>query len=463
MNQRSEQSPGPVALCLILAVVAGTAKPASAQSDEGGGNASELQRTVFITVGNACPALAPTSTRDGPTEEDFLFTRCNDILATLGQNGTEGDLSAQGVDQDDVLESLLEIGHRQLPAASKNTTEATSIHTAAVTQRLYALRQGATGIMIAGNLRDREGNRLPIDLNLLQEDSAAGPITLPAGMGVYLNGAGSRGHRNGQGDELAYDVRGGGFTLGADYRLNDAIVAGGAFTYTRANQDIEADRGGVESNAYALSGYGAFRGPNYYFDGIATYSRNDMNLERRIVYFQGTTGAVDETARSNPKGDEFSIGFGAGYELQRGSVTYGPTIRTNWIWLDINSFEESGASGLNLTYAHDDVASGTLDLGFEVSDAYSTRFGVIVPQVGIAWSHQFRDDSRPLSAVYTVDPTTTAFELVTEKPDRNYMNFDVAISMSFKAGWSGFVSYRSIFEHNRMHANTVNFGGRYSF
>ena len=120
-------------------------------------------------------------------------------------------------------------------------------------------------------------------------------------MGIYLNATGNFGDRDTRGDELGFDYAGGGVTVGGDYRFNDAVVGGAAFTYTRMDQDFDFDSGGIEANTYAGSLYGAARFENFYLDGLFGYARSDIQLERRIVYFEKTSGdpkdgSVDETA-----------------------------------------------------------------------------------------------------------------------------------------------------------------------
>jgi outer membrane autotransporter protein len=281
----------------------------------------------------------------------------------------------------------------------------------------------------------------------------------PPGLGVYLNGNGSFGHRDSDDEELGFDYRNLGFTLGADYRLSDNTVAGGALGYVNSYQDFNRDKGEIDVNTVAFSGYGAHRIKAFYVDGIVTYAHGEVDLEREI-------GFVDRTAKGDTSSDEFSVAFGSGYEFESNGFTYGPMMDWEWIWLDIRSFTESNADGLNLKHRHDSMKSATVDLGVEGSYPISTRFGVFIPQLSVAWAHQFEDDTREIKARYKSDDTGLDegdFFVETDSPDRNYAKLSAALSASLQGGWSAFASYQAIVGHNRLSYHGFSFGGRHSF
>lgn len=454
-----------VGLLMLFGVM--LALPASAQMDGtalGDVGNTRLQRQLGNYINAICPGLQGSenaSRADLALQCTILVQTANEIEGVVGV-GVEQSL---GLSESELNGAVDDIAHRQLPATAKSSSEISVVHTAAVSQRLYTLRRDwGSDIMIAGTLQDNDGNSMPLHYQWSRESSAAGiKDYLPEGLGIYLNGVGSFGHRDSEDEELGFDYRNLGFTMGSDYRVSDTAIVGGAFSYLNSLQDFNSNKGEIDVNTVAFSGYAAKQIQNFYVNAIATYAHAEVDLEREINY---GGGAVDRTAKGDTSSDEFSIAAGGGYEFEYQGLTYGPMMEWEWIWLEIRSFTESGADGLNLEHSHDSMTSATVDLGLEGSFPISTRFGVVVPQLTVAWAHQFEDDSREIRARYEFDNTGAGegeFFVKTDSPDRNYAKISTAISMQFKRGLSGFASYQALVGHNRLSLHAFTFGGRMSF
>jgi len=418
-----------------------------------------VQRQLSTYTGAICEPLQGSPS--GTPQAD-LAEVCLDLTqtATALESLTVPPLD---LDEDGLRDALDDIAHRQLPATAKSSSEISAVHTATVSSRLFALRQEETpDILMAGSLIDSEGNRLPLHYAWDRDASAAGlRDRMPEGLGLYLNGNGAFGHRDSDDEELGFDFRNLGFTLGSDYRLSDASVVGGAFTYVNTFQDFNRDKGEIDVHIVAFSAYGTHRVGQLYFNGVATYAHGEIDIEREIVYAD-----VDRQAKGDTSSDEFAFALGSGYEFQWKGFTYGPMMEWEWLWLDIRSFTETGADGLNLQHSHDQMKSATVDLGVEGSHPISTRFGVFIPQLVVAWVHQFEDDSRNIVARYEFDDTGVAdegFFLRTKSPDRNYAKISAAVSGSFKRGMSGYLSYQTIAGHKRLSSHAFSLGGRIQF
>lgn len=449
-------------LAALLLIGVSIALPAGAQM---GGTAlgevgnTRLQRQLGTYINDICPGL---QTAEQSSRAD-LADRCRELVQTANEILVNGGPTADslGLDTSELNDAVDDIAHRQLPATAKSSSEISAVHTAAVSQRLYTLRRDwGEDIMIAGILRDDDGNAMPLDYRWAREDSAAGiKDRIPEGLGLYLNGVGSFGHRDSEDEELGFDFRNLGFTMGSDYRLSDSMIVGGAFSYLNSFQDFNRDKGEIDVNTVAFSGYGAHRIQSLYINAIATYAHAEVDLEREITF-------ADRTAKGDTSSDEFSIALGGGYEFEYEGITYGPMVETEWVWLDIRSFTETGANGLNLEHSHDSMKSATVDVGVEGSYPISTRIGVLVPQLSVAWAHQFEDDSREIRARYEFDNTGAGegeFFVETDSPDRNYAKISAALSAQLKDGISGFGSYQAIVGHNRLSLHAFTFGARLSF
>ena len=74
----------------------------------------------------------------------------------------------------------------------------------------------------------------------------------------------------------------------------------------------------------------------------------------------------------------------------------------------------------------------TTVLGGRASYAISTGLGVLLPQVRIEWEHEFKNDSRLLTARFVNDPLLQPIPFTTDNPDRNYANLGVSLSATFR-------------------------------
>jgi outer membrane autotransporter protein len=396
-----------------------------------------------------------------------LLGRCGDLVGTANEiiNGPgPGTGNSLGMTAEETNQALSKIAHMQQPSVGRSASEIAAVHTATVGDRLYALREGATGLQIAGNLVDRDGRAMELAYALFSEDSAAGSDSgLVKGLGAFLNFRGNFGDREGNTEEIAFDYYNVGVTLGADYRFSDLLVAGLALGYTYGKRTFAFDRGELTGNSIAVSGYVGFQSRGIYVDGIYTYSYHGLDTQRRILYGIGSARPVDRTTSSDTSANEHALGANLGYQAERKGFSFGPVTRLEWRHLGIDPFTERGAAGLVLSYNEDTVQSLIYNLGADVSYAASTRFGVVSPYVGMEWAHQFLDDPRNITARYAFDPTFTNFFVRSTAPDRDYANLRMGVSGAFQSGISAFIDYEVILFHNVLTANSFTGGIRMEF
>jgi len=134
--------------------------------------------------------------------------------------------------------------------------------------------------------------------------------------------------------------------------------------------------------------------------------------------------------------------------------------RATWSDADIDAYTESGASGLNLAVASQNVKSFETSLGADVSYAHSTNFGVVIPQLHLDWAHEFDNDSRRISARYINDPRNNRFFVRTDSPDRNSYNLGGGLSALFAGGKTLYAEVESVLGQEDYSKYTFRIGGR---
>jgi outer membrane lipase/esterase len=218
----------------------------------------------------------------------------------------------------------------------------------------------------------------------------------------------------------------------------------------------------------------------FYVDGIFSYARNDFDSARNIVYavpstdqmgnpVPGTT-TVNQTARSETDGTQYSFGLSTGYDFSARGFTFGPYGRLSYLKADIDGFREridntDAGFGLALAFNDQDVESLTWALGGQVSYAISTGFGVLVPQMRFEWEHEFLNNQRIIGARFVADPFPSPIPILleTDHPDRDYFNLGAGLSAVFQRGVSAFVYYETALALRDVTAHQVAVGLRLAF
>jgi outer membrane lipase/esterase len=258
-------------------------------------------------------------------------------------------------------------------------------------------------------------------------------------VGIFLNGKGDFGKQDAIGDERPFDFHTAGFTAGADYRVTNQIIVGGAIGYLSAGADVDNSAGSVSAQGLTLSAFGTYYfGKAFYVDGIATYGWNWYDTERR-----STSGAGASVARGHPDGTQYALSLNLGTDFAFGALTAGPYGRVDYARVDIDGFREHGDPSLAMQVPGQDAKSLTTALGAQASYAISTSWAVLLPMVRGEWQHEFENGSRSLSGILISSPGTT-FSLTTQDPDRDYFRLGAGMSATFRRGVAAFLFYDAV-------------------
>src|SRR4029450_5082169 len=167
-------------------------------------------------------------------------------------------------------------------------------------------------------------------------------------------------------------------------------------------------------------------------------------------------------------GHHFSFSAGAGYDFRQGALTFGPLARLQYFKLKIDGYQEKLTNtqpgfGWALALDSQDVESLTTVLGGRASYAISTGLGVLLPQVRLEWEHEFKNDSRILTAQFLNDPQRQPIRFTTDSPDRNYANIGVTLSATFRGGIAAFIDYETVLGLANVSRHDITLGIRGEF
>ncbi len=315
--------------------------------------------------------------------------------------------------------------------------------------------------------------------------------------GVFVTGTIIVGDQDETDQEDGFDFDSTGVTIGVDYRFSNNFVAGVAYGFSDSDSDLDNDAGDVEGDSDYLSLFATYyNANNFYMTATVTTGETDFDTERNAFISDlvgGSSGVdngdINQQYTAETDADEFSASIGAGFNINRGGLVYGPYAELNYTDIEIDEFTEraSNTSGndpisggpaaivpgefSNLTVLDQDIESLTSTIGAQVSKAISTSAGVFVPQLRVEWVHEFDDDQRDIEAFFPNDTTTDLngdpappiFTVENESPDRNWFNVGAGVSANFANNMTGFIYGETLLGKEDVDQYTVTGGFKVKF
>ncbi len=433
-------------------------------------NAQSPEQTVSNTVEDLCPELKKRESILGPAQTDLLI-RCGEVKRNEDNNQTFEDLT------EDQKFALSQMTSEETSTMQTATVEISAQQLAAVSGRLAAIRGGAAGGW-AMNLKRQEEyylSRLFAGPGAPAEQEDPMQISNFGKLGTFFNASYAGGDRDETTREPGFDFDHWSITGGADYRLTDQIVLGGAVGYAQTETDLDDGLGDMDVDGYSVSLYGTYYMGNYFFDAIGSYARKEYESVRNINYTLSVP--VQQTMTGDSDADEYTFSLGGGYEFSRGAWRYGPYVRLNYLKSEIDAYAEDLAdasstapgSGLALQVDEQDIESFTSVLGGQVTYAFSTGFGILTPHLRLDWVHEYANDDGDITAhILNVpdDPEVTQFNTIvipTDDPDRDYFNLGLGLSTVFPRGILGFVDYETVLGLSDVTVHQITGGIRMEF
>jgi outer membrane lipase/esterase len=479
------------AVALSISTGAGGATNPNAPLTSVPGFVDPTQQSVAAALERVCAALqTPGATLTAA--QRALLNNCTAILDTYG-----GGVNAAGLKQ-----ALNAVSGKQATAQTRTGVEFSGTQFTNIGQRLAALRQGASGFSLAGL-----DLGLPTSAGLSEALGAVGSATGYSGpslgdflgsqggggagdtdsgsgigsrLGFFINGSLRRGTHDTTDEETGFDFRSNGVTAGADYRLTDHLVLGAAFGHSSGTTGFFDENGRLDSRDNSGSLYGTYYDEAFYTDFIATYGHISYDASRTNSFSINPAVApipdncsddgicsIDTSGSTGAK--RYAFAMNVGYSFHDRAWVFGPDAALNYSRINVGSMTESDSdgSGMALQYADQTGESLVLKAGGHVSYAIGTPIAVILPEARIHYVHEFKDDQREVDARFLEDPTIGTpngpvgnFFVLTDPPDRNYLDWAAGVSAQFPYGIVAFIDYSSIDGLADIRTHELSFGLR---
>lgn len=189
-----------------------------------------------------------------------------------------------------------------------------------------------------------------------------------------------------------YDSETAGGAIGMDKRLNNHITTGISYAYAETDVDHGGSRTGNSLDFRSNQGvlYSSYDLANYYIDGLAGFAYNEYD-SRRLVNF----GTINRTATASYTGTQYGAQVEGGYIYNvAGDFSIIPLAGFRYNHLDINAYQEQGASTFNLRLDNEDYDRAESILGTKFSYTLATPFGKFIPMLRVAWLYDFVGDTQ---------------------------------------------------------------------
>ena len=420
---------------------------------------TELQKPVADTVQTVCIALnglggKPPIAGPNPngTPAERLSNSCTLMVSTAFFNqGTPPPFDPKGVFNLKISDDQLKRAIQAIAPVQANAQKQISVESSKMSlvgARLLDLRSGARGVVVG--LNGQEAPR-PADASSSASSLAGakgGAASPDDGLSGRWGGFVNLGYAWGDVDQTplqdSYKYDSFNVLAGADYRVSDSFVLGGAFSYSDTRSDYDQSLGNVKARTTGVATYATYYVDTWYVDGFLAYGSVDYDSTRNIFIPSNnpTAKAINTSATASPRGTQWSASIGVGRSFEMAPVTLTPTARLGYIRVKNKAFSENEPNdGLGLSVDARTVESLQSALGGKVSTIVNSSVGVFGPYVTAQWMHEFKNDNPSIVSKYVADPLNTIFAIPTATPTRDYAVLAVGTSATLPNNLSGFAQF----------------------
>jgi uncharacterized protein with beta-barrel porin domain len=256
-------------------------------------------------------------------------------------------------------------------------------------------------------------------------------------------------------DTAHADYTTGGVTAGADYRVCDNFAVGALFAYNHTDADLDNNGSSTRDDSYSPGIYATYANHGWFANALAAYNYNSYRETRQMPAF-GTA------ANGSPDGNQADANFDGGYEFHSGPWTYGPTLGLQYVHLEVNSFNETGAGAFDLGVKEQDDDSLRSHAGVAVRYQATWNKVIFTPHFSASYQHEFMDNSDGITSQFLAGGGGS-FTVQGENEDRDSGLFDLGLDTQCNRALSVFVDYQAQAGQSDFFAQAVQAGVKVNF
>jgi len=297
------------------------------------------------------------------------------------------------------------------------------------------------------------------DAQLMSDvNSYASPRSGSAG-GIWARGFGQFGSLDNSAGALGSSYATGGGIIGADILADPRDVFGFAVGGGQSSVSLNTNPETGTISFFQGGVYGAREFDlGLVLDGAAVYAHDIYDVSRGIVL-----PGISRTATSTHGGDDGVVALGLGRTFFYNDLRVLPRAEVSYFHIGQSSFSETGASSLDLSVAPADLNALYSRIGVTLVKPIVLGTTALVPELRVAWLHNFLDDNGQFNAAFAGAPSAS-FTQVGAPIGRDAADLGAGLSVgiartSFGGELSGFVQYEAWLATHEI-ANEVGAGVR---
>ena len=268
---------------------------------------------------------------------------------------------------------------------------------------------------------------------------------------IWLQGFGSFGHLDGDGNALGGDYTISGLSGGLDYRLCPQMLIGLGVGYSHNDADVGGPGANGKVDAIQFAGYGGYVNGPWHMDGILSYGFLHTDTKRFI-----NVGPIYQEADGKYDGGVLSLSGEGGYAFVFDWLTVEPTIGLDYAHLWQDSFSETGAGPDGLNVHNVNMDSFRSALGVRLAAQFGKKDGVqFIPALRAVWEHEFLDRYADLNASFVGGSGDFNVRGVELGADSGVLG--AGLTVAFNKMIQGFVNYDANL-NERLNSSTISGG-----
>jgi outer membrane autotransporter protein len=189
----------------------------------------------------------------------------------------------------------------------------------------------------------------------------------------------------------AFDARGLGATIGAEYGMGASLV-GIAGNYSKPKLTFGNDAARLHGHSWQIGAYGSFDMGGFFGQGYLGYGKDNNHLDR--------VGVISDL-ESSPDGNHTVAGVKAGYLMPFAGMGAGPIVAFDYARAKADGYTETGDAALTLNVGSQSLKSVTGQLGIEVRGDLAG----LHPFADLTAERDFTGDDRFITFSQTTAPT----------------------------------------------------------
>jgi uncharacterized protein YhjY with autotransporter beta-barrel domain len=272
-------------------------------------------------------------------------------------------------------------------------------------------------------------------------DVAAPPHPRESPLGVWIGGLRENSDQDGHDGYAGFDSRTNGIVFGADQMFEEQSLLGASLSLASTDIELDADRGDFDIDSTFLSLYGTWFDSNSYLETILAYGRHDTDSVRHI-----RVGETMRQATGDPDSYSWSASGEAGLRIPLRRAIVEPFGGLSYVRLREESFQERGAGSLDMSVQSRNTDSLQSELGLRLYPRVPTKRGLFIPELTVAWSHDFDIDDRTVTTIWA-GAEGASFSLDGRDVSRDGLRLEADLRLITRGGLTSSLNLRSEMRH----------------